>query len=156
MLILQQLREAGYIVDLQSEEIKLTWNGAGKPDPGQVKPLLVELKEHKQEAIAYLRAQHSNVIDFHKEVTRVKAQLRRTGIVRIRSKTLREDVYFAAEEMAADKIKQSNVGAVVYFLSELKELARGGNMTHDDLRRIHEAKRVFNGKIVESNKSPFA
>ena len=91
------------------------------------------------------------VIDFQAEAARVKAALSRQGIAVIQSNTLGEVVYWARDETEATKAPQ---GAVVYTLSELRELARG-NPTREMLQQIHEAKRIFNGKVVENSINPF-
>lgn len=156
MLLLQQLKEAGYIISLQGDDLKLTWTGDGKPDPDQVKPLFAELKERKQEALIYLRSQQeqpqqAQVIDFQVEATKVRDYLRRHGIVEIRSATLGEDVFFAVDDKAAAKAPKK---AVIYTLDELRELVRGP-LTQDDLKQIHTAKKIFYGRIVQNSKNPF-
>lgn len=93
----------------------------------------------------------AQVLDFQAEATKVKAHLQRHGIAKIRSATLDEDVFFAVDDKAAARAPR---GAIVYELSELRELSRGP-LTQDDLKQIHLTKKVFNGKIVQNSKNPF-
>lgn len=156
MFLLQRLADMGYSISLRGDDLKLTWTGEGKPDPDQVKPLFAELKERKQEALIYLRSQQeqpqqAQVLDFQAEATKVKAHLQRHGIVEIRSATLGEDVFFAVDDKAAAKAPKK---AVIYTLDELRELVRGP-LTQDDLKQVHAAKKVFNGRVVQNSKNPF-
>jgi len=54
--ILSQLREAGYDVGLQGEEIALEYVGDGQPDAAVVEPLLAEVAARKGEMICILGA----------------------------------------------------------------------------------------------------
>ncbi len=156
MRAVQELEKVGYVFWLDNGQIRFEYRGENKPVPSMVNPLLATLRERKQEAIAYLQGQNDNVIDFQEEAARVKAQLRRRGIAKIRSNTLGEDVYFAADGVAAENVKRNNAAAVVYTLEELKALSKNGGLTRQELKQIHESKRIFNGKIVENTKNPFA
>lgn len=51
---LLELVHMGYRVTANGETIKAKHDGPGKPDPGQVRPLVARGKEHKVEAIDYL------------------------------------------------------------------------------------------------------
>ena len=55
MEVQTRLREIGYTLAADGENIKCSWRGAGKPDPNTVYPLLEELRSHKAEALAALR-----------------------------------------------------------------------------------------------------
>jgi hypothetical protein len=57
MRAIKELRNLGYELNCENEKIIATYTRQGHPDPVTVKPLLAELKEHKAEAIAYLRQQ---------------------------------------------------------------------------------------------------
>ncbi len=55
MLLIDQLKEAGYDVALSSNgNLKLTWTGDGEPKPARVKPLLEQLSKNKARALAWL------------------------------------------------------------------------------------------------------
>lgn len=94
----------------------------------------------------------AEVIDFASEAAKVKAALSNQGIAAIKSGTLGEVVYWAKDETEAAK---APLGAVVYTIGELKHLYSGGN-SREGLKQIHAAKKIFGGKIVESNENPFA
>lgn len=51
---LRELADMGYRFTVNGETIKARYAGPGKPDPGQVRPLLARVKEHKAEAIGFL------------------------------------------------------------------------------------------------------
>lgn len=55
MSVLTYLESLGYQVELKGNDIRLSYQGAGKPDPEQVRPLLRELRDHKPEAIRELQ-----------------------------------------------------------------------------------------------------
>lgn len=92
------------------------------------------------------KADTAQVIDFASEAEKAKTRLKQYGIAKIHSDTLEEDVYWARDEQQAAKAPRD---AVVYTMNELRELARG-SLTRDDLKRLHAAKKLFNGRIVNS------
>ena len=55
MNTLSRLQAAGYQVQLEGEEIICRWQGPGKPDAAKVRPLLEELRQHKGEALQWLK-----------------------------------------------------------------------------------------------------
>ena len=95
----------------------------------------------------------NDISEYVSEAAKVSGQLERTGVTRIRSGVLTEDICFANDETAAGRVKHADPGTTVYTLAELEELARG-NPTRDGLRQVHEAKKLFNGKVVENDKAP--
>ena len=50
----QILKAMGYRLKVDGEAVCYEWQGAGKPNPSQVRPLLEVVKAHKAEAISYL------------------------------------------------------------------------------------------------------
>jgi len=60
MTALDQIRAIGYRVTAEGENLKLTWQGRGKPPAEQVRPLLDELRQRKAEALAALTGPESN------------------------------------------------------------------------------------------------
>ena len=64
MKTLESLEKSGYSVRLDGQEIKLTYQGQGVPDAAQVRPLLDDLRQHKPEALQFLRKQDTERI-FH-------------------------------------------------------------------------------------------
>jgi hypothetical protein len=58
--LLSQLKEAGYDIGLQGENIVLEYVGEGQPDAVAVEPLLTEVKARKAEMTRYLSEGHSH------------------------------------------------------------------------------------------------
>jgi hypothetical protein len=153
MELIKKLENLGYTVELEGDNISLTFNREGRPDQNTIKPLLQELKTRKPEALKYLQAKEQDkVIDFQAEAAKVKAALSRQGITAVKSDTLGEVIYWAKDETEAAK---APLGAVVYILSELQELSRG-DPTRNNLKQIHAAKKIFGGRVFKNNENPFA
>ncbi len=140
MEALRELEKMGYFFQLKGEQVRFKHIGESKPDPAVVRPLLEELKARKSEAIRYLQAREK-VIDFATEAKKVRETLQRTGLAKIYSETLGETVYFAKDDQAAKRAGST----VVYTIDELRLLA---GVNREDLRQIHQAKKLFGGKIV--------
>ena len=51
----KRLTAMGYHFQVEGVALRYEWQGAGKPDPVQVRPLLALVKEHKPEVLAYLK-----------------------------------------------------------------------------------------------------
>ena len=51
---MQKLMAMGYRFQVEGDALRYEWQGIGKPDPAQVRPLLALVKEHKPEVLAYL------------------------------------------------------------------------------------------------------
>jgi hypothetical protein len=49
-----KLSALGYRFEVAGEKVRWCFEGPGKPDPSQVRPLLDLVKEHKPEVLAYL------------------------------------------------------------------------------------------------------
>lgn len=82
-------------------------------------------------------------IDYAAEATKINAALQESGLALIDSETLGEYVYFAKDTAAARKAKRQ---AVVYTLDELRQLA---SIDRAELKRIHMAKKLFSGTVVD-------
>ena len=77
---------------------------------------------------------------------RIKKALRERGVVAMRSETLDgEIIYFARDEKAAEQVSDS---AAVYTLKELLVIVQNPP-GKEDLKRIHTAKKLFNGTVVD-------
>ena len=59
MNTLSRLRAIGYQIQVEGEEIVCRWEGSGRPEAAQVRPLLEELRQHKAEAIEELTGSHA-------------------------------------------------------------------------------------------------
>ena len=55
MSAIEELRSTGYEVHLEGDDIAFRWTGPGQPDADRVRPLLDEVRQHKEEAVAQLR-----------------------------------------------------------------------------------------------------
>jgi len=97
-----ELQKLGYEVALKDDRqgISLNYKGKGKPDPNQVKPLIVEVKQRKEEAINYLKEQES---DHRKEVQKLEKLLDAKGFAKVNSATLGEIVIFAKDNESAKR-----------------------------------------------------
>lgn len=51
----QKLAEMGYRFRVDGNGLRYEWQGPGKPDPAQVRPLLETIKEHKGEVLIFLK-----------------------------------------------------------------------------------------------------
>ena len=54
LIAVQKLSDLGYRFQVVGDTLLFKWEGLGKPDPSQVRPLLALVKEHKPEVLAYL------------------------------------------------------------------------------------------------------
>ena len=52
----RKLAHLGYRFQVNGETIKAKYHGPGEPDPGTVRPLLATVREHKPEAIYFLKS----------------------------------------------------------------------------------------------------
>ena len=146
MQAVEELRRIGYEVSIKGEgsaaKIACRYIGRQQPDPTIVTPLLNKLKECKGEAIAYLRPCEPLPLS---EADKVKKALRERGIAAIQSDALDgEVIYFARDKKAAQRAPG---GAVVYTLEELRAIVQCPP-SEDGLKRIHVAKKLFNGQVM--------
>lgn len=145
MQLLRQLEEIGYQATLDGDNVRLTWRGVGKPDPAIVRPLLEELKRRKEEAIRWLtfRQQKPN---YELEAALAARLLKKLGWCAVESRTLGgEVVLWVKDAGVAVPAKWRN--AIRYTLVELEALTRPPKPGPEDLRKLHEAKRLFDGEI---------
>jgi hypothetical protein len=54
LIAVQKLSALGYRFQVEGDSLRYEWQGYGKPDPSQVRPLLALVKEHKPEVLAHL------------------------------------------------------------------------------------------------------
>lgn len=67
------------------------------------------------------------------------------------SNILEEEILFCSNEQVESKLSNDNSKLVKYTANELIELMNL-NPNSDDLKKTHLAKKMFDGKIVETNK----
>ncbi len=59
MQAISGLSRQGYTISVDQDDLVIRHTGQGHPDPATVRPLLEELRQHKQEALEYLQQQTS-------------------------------------------------------------------------------------------------
>jgi hypothetical protein len=136
--VLSQLRQAGYDIGLQGEEIVLEYVGEGHPDAAVVEPLLAEVAAQKADMIQCLSDAADGAL-----LEMPLNQLAQSGICReVHSKVLDEHVIFAADnaEVPAD------TPLVVYRAAELQLLL---GATPEKLQAVHQLKKAFDGEVVK-------
>ena len=69
------------------------------------------------------------------------------GITRLYSETLGEHIYFVSDSLPPERISKFN--GVAYTYSE-RHLLRG--VSKEQLKKIHLAKKIFNGEILDLKK----
>ncbi|MGD0153132.1 MAG: hypothetical protein ABSC17_05145 [Thermacetogeniaceae bacterium] len=69
MQAIAALTDQGYILSVDHDDLVIKYTGAGHPDPVTIKPFLDELRNHKQQAIAYL-----TMAKLHRQVSDELAQ----------------------------------------------------------------------------------
>ena len=114
MNLLTRLEESGYQINLQDDDILLSYAGEGEPDPEAVNPLLRELKDRKPEALAFLRLEE--------ETRKALEQLEQCGFIKVWSVKIQKTVYFVPTLDDAVKIP---LGEVFFTFAELRELTAG-------------------------------
>ncbi len=156
-----RLENIGYRFTLDGDQIHYTLApGHGQPDSVIVKPLLEELRTHKQEAITFLRqreqgpADQALIIGAADEMNALGAacreRLRRQGYCLVKSQALGGEIIAAVD--SDHRRRLAPAGHVVYTLTELELLAEGVRAGHivsiGDLRLLHEAKKRLGGVVV--------
>lgn len=129
MQAIKTLEALGYRLSLENGCIAYSYQGAKEPTPEKVKPLLLDIKENKAEAVLFLEKQRSE------KARKVSQVFKQNGLAPIWSETLREVVFFARDKEAASMAPN---GAVVYHKDELKQML---GIDKEELRRLHESKK---------------
>jgi len=116
------------------------------------------VKQFKEEIIAKITREQNNL---QAKPGQVDDLLAKKGYVRIYSNVLGEVVLWVANDQIAKQMNDNN-NLVIYTLEELNILTGDKTLTVEGLKRIHEAKKMFGGKIVDwgenksrQKKSPF-
>ena len=103
MNTVSRLQAAGYQVQLEGEEIVCRWLGPGKPDAAQVRPLLEELRQSKDEALQSLKNTQdlpAHVGDWSDEW--MEAYIERAGIMEVDGGLPRSEAERRAEELVRE------------------------------------------------------
>lgn len=126
------------LAELERRNVKLTLSGDKLRLNAPAGVLTPELKEavrrQKPALIALLEAQEA------------KRLLQERGWVAIYSKTLGEDILWCRDEKVIIPTRWR--GAVRYTLAELQTLTSNPSLNAEGLKRIHKAKKEFQGKVI--------
>jgi len=126
---------------LERLNVKVTINGDKlrlEAPAGVLTPEMKEaIRQYKPALIALLEAQEA------------KRLLETQGWVVIHSKTLGEDILWCRDEKVIIPTRWR--GAVKYTLQELQTLTNNPDLTAEGLKRIHKAKKEFDGKILPAS-----
>jgi hypothetical protein len=150
MNIVSELEHAGYQFTIYGDQIRYALAPGREPDPATVRPLLQALKEHKAEAITFLRQRDGRSLALDnadpEEISRARHQLRQRGYFVMHSRILGGQIAVAETEACRRRVPQ---GIPVYTLAEIRLLQQGieaGTIwTVHDLKLLHEAKKRLGG-----------
>jgi len=138
MRIMRELQALGFIFRLDGEAIHFEHRGEVKPNPNTVNPLLAELKKRKAEAASYLQREKAWGV------------IHQWGWAAIQSGVLGGEIILWTQDSKTVVPARWN-DAVRYTIDELKELFnKNGKVTPEELRQIHQAKKLFGGTVVQS------
>ncbi|HBO83448.1 MAG TPA: hypothetical protein DD641_00330 [Deltaproteobacteria bacterium] len=143
MKLLNELKALGYNVILEGDRIRASYTLPGVPPVDRVKPLLDELREHKEDIIRYLKE------DIQAILSMPLSQFKKSGLLcRVRCQHLGgEEVFIAStEKEAAVGISE---GLIVYLADELVELVKR-KPSPDVMLQIHQAKKILHGTLIQS------
>ena len=104
------------------------------------------IKQFKDEIIVRLTAEQeeSRVMS-----EKIDAMLENKGYAYLFSKLLGEKLIIADTEMTAKQLSEDS-DLVIYTMDELSVLCKDKSFTLEGLKRIHEAKKLFGGNIVDN------
>ena len=104
------------------------------------------IKQFKDEIIVRLTAEQeeSRVMS-----EKIDAMLENKGYAYLFSEVLGEKLIFADTEITAKQLSEDS-DLVIYTMDELKVLCKDKSFTLEGLKRIHEAKKLFGGNIVDN------
>ncbi|MCK5012210.1 MAG: hypothetical protein KAS66_00160 [Candidatus Omnitrophica bacterium] len=69
----------------------------------------------------------------------------------IRSKILDEDIIVLKDKKMLKKLQEEHPGVVIYSPAEINEMERFKG-DHDAIRKIHNAKKMFEGRLHKNNR----
>jgi hypothetical protein len=159
MQAIDELRKLGYTLTIDRDDLIVKFTGQGHPDPATVRPLLAELKEHKQQALEYLRRPPGDADllttgipgEMNDLGAACREQIRRKGYCLVRSAALGGEVIAVVDSDTRRNLAPA--GYLTYTLRELELLAEGYQAGHivtiGDLRLLHKAKSKLGGVIVK-------
>jgi hypothetical protein len=146
--LISELKNLGYVLYPKGGKIRLKFIQKGEPSKEKAIPLLKKLKKHKAEVMECLGETQNRINpDLSKIECMTLTEFAQTNLaLKVYSSVLGETVYFASNDIVAEKLKGD--GLVIYATGELEQLIRK-KLNPKALKAIYEAKRVFPGsKIV--------
>lgn len=137
MKILEKLTEAGLTIERKNKDIQIIAKDKDIPWPPD-EQLLTELKESKAKILEYLKKE---------EVAMAMKRLQHgeTDAIRIYSRTLDDELWIIRDGVPREALE---VELPIYNLSEIKKLI---DISEEDLKRIHLAKKEFKGSSVKTS-----
>jgi hypothetical protein len=152
MQAIDSLKNQGYNLSVDHDDLFIKYTGPGHPDPATVRPLLDDLRAHKQEAISFLRERDTLLLTLAGadpgEIAKAKEQLRRQGYFLMHSQALGKHIAVIEHDRCRQNVPP---GTPTYTFHEIRLLQQGVEAGHivsiADLRLLHTAKRM--GVIVK-------
>lgn len=150
MYAIDELRQAGFKVWTESEKIRYKQVNEGPVDEVWINKLLQNIKEHKQEALKYLKDLEIttskkdpvgpvpilDLLTFNPDFSRAGL------VVKLHSDLLNEDFFLVSDTKLKAKVEAENPGTVVYLPGEIERLAGIGP---EEAKRLHMVKKAFPG-----------
>jgi hypothetical protein len=174
MNLILELEHVGYQFTTDGDQIRYSLAPGNEVDPSIVKPLLAELKAHKQDALEYLRQQEEAAATRRQgiseppetpsddsqplsiagadvaEIQKGWALLRAQGYFMMHSQALGERIAIVEHDHYRQNVPR---GVPVYTFQEVRLLEQGikdGTVrTIGDLRLLHETKKHLDGVIIK-------
>ena len=135
--VLLQLELGGVRLKIENRRLKI------KGNPTEKHKKLI--KEYKNEITALLINEEIIIAEYDNEIDRILAT---KGYALIYSRILDEEIIFAETELIKELLSEVT-DLVIYTMDELTILCAESCLDHDNLKRIHEEKKLCRGTIVE-------
>ncbi len=108
------------------------------------------IREHKRWLTGMVHAEQCFALE---RAEKLEENLEDAGHAKIYSKIFDEVIYLAADQATAEKLRKKTQMAV-YEMAEVGEMLAEPAVSQDGLRRLHRAKKLFGGKIVNGEVRP--
>jgi len=142
MEAIRELQSEGYRFTLEGDQIHYTITEGRTPDKEKVVRLFAELKEHKTEAVALLKASacpskgQDEILDPGPDMKTIP----------VFSHVLNREVFISWQGENPQTILFDGVAYTIDEIAKLKEMP----LTPDELRAIHQVEVAFEGSIESS------
>lgn len=139
--LILKLESFGFDLWIEGTDIRFKYRGEGEP-PKEAQTFLKEIREHREEVFDSLV----------EEIKRMPLEEFKRGnfLLKVRSSLLDEIIFFASNLATVEKC--GTVAGPIYTAYELEKLLESG-ARGEDLKAIHEAKAIFNGRITDALES---